>query len=149
MPGKFLGAKEINSDSNTWPGRQQIISWEPETYNFYNVLCLPGGRCPQNRYSRVELSSTAPTFTFRAPTKRVIETDTWNVEAVRHLIVEKEIVIRQAEVPGCTPFYETQEKTWLKWDSNPRPLGYMSSPTWVRFFLVSRERACNLALELP
>ena len=39
----------------------------------------------------------------------------------------EEIVIREAEVPGCTPFYERQEKTWLKWDSNPRALGYMNS----------------------
>ena len=30
----------------------------------------------------------------------------------------EEIVIREAEVPGCTsPFYERQEKTWLEWDS--------------------------------
>ena len=44
------------------------------------------------------------------------------------------IEIREAEVPGFMPFYERQDKTRLKWDSNPRPLGYMSSalPTELR-----------------
>ena len=39
----------------------------------------------------------------------------------------EEIVIKEAEVPDCMPFYERQEKSWLKWDLNPQPLGYMSS----------------------
>ena len=60
----------------------------------------------------------------------------------------EEIDIREAQVPGCTPFHERQEKTWLKWDSTCIPEVVGLSPTWVRFFPVSRKRACNLALQL-